>query len=99
LEKRSASAATKGAAVTAAPDAISKARFSGGLILKLRKRHGFSRLKFAKLLGISSLAVKLWETGKARPRAVNRERLVLLRQHSTASLKRLLAANKKVWEA
>jgi len=99
LERDAASAAARRPAAAPALDAATKARLSGGLIMKLRKRHGLSRLKFAKLLGISTVTVKSWESDKARPRAVNRARLVAMRRHSTASLKKLLAANKTVWEA
>jgi len=100
LEKRAGQAPKPGAAAAKVdPSALNKARFSPGLITKLRKRHGLSRQKFAKLLGVTSLSVKFWEHGQGRPRSENQLRLLAMRRHSTASLKKLLAAKKTVMEA
>lgn len=90
-------AAVKPDVTVAVDDAtLRKARFSGGLIKKLRLRHKLPRSKFAKLLGVSALSVKFWEDDKGRPRAENQKRLLMLRQLSTRALKKLLAENKTV---
>jgi DNA-binding transcriptional regulator YiaG len=89
-------AAKPGVTPTVDDTMLRKARFSGGLIKKLRLRHKLPRSKFARLLGVSALSVKAWEDNKGRPKAENQKRLLVLRQLSTRTLKKLLAEKKTV---
>jgi DNA-binding XRE family transcriptional regulator len=52
-----------------APDGR-RARFSPALMRKHREALGMSRKAYARLLGVSSLSVYLWEAGRTRPRRV-----------------------------
>lgn len=45
-----------------------RARFAPALIRRHRSQLGLSRKAYAKLLGVSSLSVYFWETGRTRPR-------------------------------
>ena len=45
-----------------------RARFSPTLMRKHREALGMSRKAYARLLGVSSLSVYLWEVGRTRPR-------------------------------
>lgn len=45
-----------------------RARFSPGLMRKHREALGMSRKAYARLLGVSSLSIYLWEAGRTRPR-------------------------------
>ncbi|GEM_PF-1781902 len=97
--RKQASTPASGAAVRVDEAMLSKARFSGGLIKKLRLRHKLARAKFAALLGVSALSVKFWEDNKGRPKAENQKRLIALRQLSTRALKKLLAEKKTIGQA
>ncbi len=97
--RKQASAPAAGAAVKVDEAMLCKARFSGGLIKKLRLRHKLARTKFAALLGVSALSVKCWEDNKGRPKAENQKRLIALRQLSSRTLKKLLADKKTIDQA
>ena len=43
---------------------LKKARFSGGLVKKLRNKLGLSQAVFGKLVGVSGLTVLHWEKGR-----------------------------------
>lgn len=45
-----------------------RARFAPALIRRHRSQLGLSRKAYARLLGVSSLSVYFWETGRTRPR-------------------------------
>jgi DNA-binding transcriptional regulator YiaG len=45
-----------------------RARFSSALMRKHRDSLGMSRKAYARLLGVSSLSIYLWEAGRTRPR-------------------------------
>jgi DNA-binding transcriptional regulator YiaG len=96
---RKQASAPAGAAVKVDEAMLCKARFSGGLIKKLRLRHKLARTKFAALLGVSALSVKCWEDNKGRPKAENQKRLIALRQLSSRTLKKLLADKKTIDQA
>lgn len=55
------------------------ARFSSKSVKAQRRRTGLSAADFAKLVGVSSLTIYNWESGKARPRQAQLSRLVALR--------------------
>ncbi|HEY6572680.1 MAG TPA: helix-turn-helix domain-containing protein, partial [Candidatus Eisenbacteria bacterium] len=45
-----------------------RARFSPALMRKHREEIGLSRKAYARLLGVSSLSIYLWEVGRTNPR-------------------------------
>jgi DNA-binding XRE family transcriptional regulator len=45
-----------------------RARFAPSLVRQHRSQLGLSRKAYAKLLGVSSLSVYFWETGRTKPR-------------------------------
>ena len=57
-----------------------KARFSPGLIRKLRKRLGLSQEELGLLVDVTLGAVAAWEQGRSRPRAASRSAMVALRK-------------------
>ena len=63
-----------------AEDEVHKARITAGWIARLRERLDLSREDFATLVGVSSNAVYLWETGRARPRTAQKSSLLAVRQ-------------------
>jgi len=79
-----------------APAAEDKAaRFSAGLIKKLRARLGLTQAQLADLVGVSSTAVTFWEQGKSKPQGKNREALVALRKLGKRDVQKLLAGKEE----
>lgn len=78
LESREAREKLAATASRAAAGEV-KGRLSPGLILKLRKRLGFSRQQFARLLSVSPGAVFTWEAGKVSPRPEMKARILSFR--------------------
>ena len=72
----------------AAPDRA--LRISPKSIKSHRRRLGLSQAQMAKLLGVSSNSVTLWESGKASPRGKNRQAIAELRQMGAREAKVLL---------
>ena len=69
-------------------------RFSGTRLRKHRKKLGLTAADYAQLLGVSSLSIHNWETGKSRPRPSYMPNLAELRGISRReALKRLEATN------
>jgi len=66
-------------------------RMSPRLIRTLRKRLGISQADLAKLVGVSTVAVGTWESGRSRPRAESKARIAALRSVGRREVKRLLA--------
>jgi len=58
----------------------SQLRFSAKGLAAQRKRLGLSAAAVAKLLGVSTLSVYKWESGKTRPRAKQIEAIASLRR-------------------
>ncbi len=54
-------------------------RFSASRFAAQRKKLGLSAADFAKLLGVSSLSVYKWESGKTRPRRAQLEAIAAAR--------------------
>lgn len=75
------------------PEEVDRARFSPGLIRKLRKRHHITQADLAKLLGVSPAAVAFWEQGRSRPRHDSKTRIVALRKLGRRDVRRLLEAS------
>lgn len=71
-------AATTEASGAAAPEADAT-RVGPRSIRSQRKRLKLSQAEFAKLVGVTPVAVYLWESGKTRPRAKARAALVAVR--------------------
>ena len=94
LEKRrGVSAAAQAAPKLEAPaEEVAGARFSAGLIQKLRKRLGLTQSEFAQVLGVSSTTVAFWEQGRNRPTDSSKAALVALRKLGRRDVRRLLEA-------
>ena len=60
-------------------DETSGARFSARSVKAQRSRLGLSAANYGKLVGVSSLTIYNWETGKSRPRKAQLEALVSIR--------------------
>jgi DNA-binding transcriptional regulator YiaG len=82
-----AAVATPAAAQTADRD---QSRLGPRSIKSQRKRLGLSQMEFAKLAGVSRVAVNLWESGKTKPRGRNRESLLKLRTIGARDARRQL---------
>ena len=65
-------------------------RISPKSIKSHRRRLGLSQVQMAKLLGVSSNSVTLWESGRASPRGKNRQAIAELRQMGARDAKVLL---------
>ena len=70
-------------------------RFSPTRFAAQRKKLGLSAADFSKLLGVSSLSVYKWESGKARPRRAQLEAIAAARglgkREAAAKLEKLAA--------
>jgi len=66
-------------------------RMSPTLIRSLRNRLGISQADLAKLVGVSTVAVGNWESGKSKPRPESKARVAALRGLGRREIKRLLA--------
>ena len=62
-----------------AEELATNARFSPKRLRSHRERLGLSAADYAKLVGVSSQSIYLWEQGKARPRAQQLAALVAVR--------------------
>ena len=70
-------------------------RMTPRLIRALRHRLGISQAGLAKLVGVSTVAVGQWESGRSRPRAGSKARLAALRRVGRREVRRLLAEPKR----
>lgn len=70
---------------------LKSARFSGGLIRKLRKRLGLTASQMAKLVGVSTFSIHAWESGKTRPKLESQKALVALRKMSKSQARKRVA--------
>jgi putative transcriptional regulator len=73
---------SKGAAAQGRP------RIQPSEIYSIRKRLGLSRIKFAKLIGVSPGSIFGWEHGRTQPRGESVVRLRRLEKQKTAAKKR-----------
>ena len=64
----------------ASEEEVTSARFSAGLIRKLRTRLGLSQQELGTLAGVTAVAVGFWEQGRNRPSGANKAALVALRK-------------------
>ena len=72
------------------PAEVEKARFSPGLIKKLRQRLNITQAELAALLGGNVTTVAFWEQGRNRPTESSQAKLVALRKLGRRDVKRLL---------
>ena len=89
--KEQAKAKVRAATETVVSDEGSATRLGPKLIRALRKRLGITQAELAKLVGVSTIAVGTWETGKSRPKPETRARVVALRTLGRREARRLLA--------
>jgi DNA-binding transcriptional regulator YiaG len=82
------------AAIAPVNEAGKQGRLSPILIKKLRKRLNITQAELAVLADVSAGAVAFWESGRSRPRGVNRARLITMRQMSRREVKARLAQAK-----
>jgi DNA-binding transcriptional regulator YiaG len=66
-------------------------RLSPRLIRSLRSRLGISQAELAKLVGMSTVAVGSWESGKSKPKSASKARIAALRSLGRREVRRLLA--------
>jgi DNA-binding transcriptional regulator YiaG len=78
------------AAETVAGAEVTTVRMSPRLIRSLRKRLGISQAELAKLVGVSTVAVGQWESGRSRPRSESKARIAALRSVGRREVRRLL---------
>lgn len=80
-------------------DSSSGARFSARSVKAQRRRLGLSAAGYGKLVGVSSLTIYNWESGKSRPRKAQLEALVSIRgigkREAVARLESLAINNRK----
>jgi len=74
------------------PKEVAKARFSAGLVKKLRKRLAITQNELATILNVSPTTVAFWEQGRNRPTDSSKEALVALRGMGRRDVKRILKA-------
>ena len=65
-------------------------RMTPRLIRSLRNRLGISQAELAKLVGVSTVAVGQWESGRSRPRPESKARIAALRSVGRREVRRLL---------
>ena len=75
----------------ASAEEAQSARFSPGLIQKLRRRLKLTQGQMAQLVGVSVTGVRAWEAGRSRPQAARRSALVALRKMGRREVARLVA--------
>lgn len=73
-------------------DPLAGVRFSSRSVRSQRQRLGLSAADYAKLVGVSPLAVRHWESGRSRPRKAQLAALVSVRGISKDEALRRLAA-------
>ena len=77
------------------PAEVEKARFSPGLIKKLRDRLNITQAELATLLGGNVTTVAFWEQGRNRPTESSQAKLVALRKLGRRDVSRLLKRQRK----
>lgn len=78
----------------ASPEEVETSRFSPRLIRSLRQRLGLSQRDFARVSGVTPLAVYQWETGVFKPKNEKKEVLVALRKLGRRDVRKLLEEKK-----
>jgi DNA-binding transcriptional regulator YiaG len=69
----------------------SKHRLSPKLIRALRRRLKITQAELAQVVGVSTVAVGMWESGATHPKPESKARIVALRSLGRREVRRLLA--------
>ena len=77
--------------LTVSKEEAKTSRLSPGLIKKLRSRLGVSRAQLAGLVGVSTVAIQFWESGRTKPNQENRDAVIALRTRGRRDVQALLA--------
>lgn len=67
-------------------------RFRASGFVSLRKRLNLTAVEMARLIGVSSQSVYLWESGKSRPRAVQLKSIAEIRKLGKKKVAQMLEA-------
>jgi DNA-binding transcriptional regulator YiaG len=78
------------AQLQAPEEEVKTARFSPRLIRTLRTRLGVSQAELGRLIGVSTVSVGSWESGRMRPSASKRAALVAARKLGRREVRTLL---------
>ena len=75
-----------------------KLRLNAAGIIRIRKKHKLTQSELAKLLGVATHTVSIWELGKSAPRAAMKQKICDLRSVGKREINARLAAAADVAE-
>ena len=82
----------------AAENEDTKIRLNAAGIIRIRKKHKLTQSELAKLLGVATHTVSIWELGKSAPRAAMKQKICDLRSVGKREINARLAAAAEVAE-
>lgn len=82
----------------AAENEDTKIRLNAAGIIRIRKKHKLTQSELAKLLGVATHTVSIWELGKSAPRAAMKQKICDLRSVGKREINARLAAAADVAE-
>jgi DNA-binding transcriptional regulator YiaG len=82
----------------AAENEDTKIRLNAAGIIRIRKKHKLTQSELAKLLGVATNTVSIWELGKSAPRAAMKQKICDLRSVGKREINARLAAAADVAE-
>ena len=82
----------------AAENEDTKIRLNAAGIIRIRKKHKLTQSELAKLLGVATHTVSIWELGKSAPRAARKQKICDLRSVGKREINARLAAAADVAE-
>ena len=82
----------------AAENEDTKIRLNAAGIIRIRKKHKLTQSELAKLLGVATHTVSIWELGKSAPRAAMKQKICDLRSVGKREINARLAAAADVEE-
>lgn len=71
-------------------DEVKKSRLTAKVIIRMREKHGLSRLKMGNLLDINHKSIERWEKGKGRPRCELKKKLLAFKKMTKREVKKKL---------
>lgn len=80
----------RGASTSGHETAARQVRYSAERLTALRTKFGISKAQMATLLGVSYLTVHKWETGDAKPRAAQLQKIAAVAQLGKREVKKKL---------
>lgn len=86
--------ASKRMVIPAPEDGEPKVRISPGAVKRQRSRLKLSQKEMGQLLGVSTATIVGWESGKSKPRGVNKEAFAELRNLGIKEVRERLATNR-----